>query len=111
MDISSIKDHFEGLTNEEAWEWFWSLFKFDFSKTSLKVEDFQHLHAFLINKYKKDPTVSKKYVNEIEISTGFTISLGGTIDEKPRLLKRSDSVYEYRPKTFRNSIQIEVDED
>ena len=98
------------MSMEEAWNWFWSLFKFDSNKKGLKGEDYQNVYALLIDKFKKDPTVSKKYVSEMEVSTGLTISLGGSMEGKQRLLTRTDSVYEERPKTYRNSIHIEVAE-
>ena len=110
MDMSLISKTLEGMSMEDVWNWFWSLFEFDFCEKGLKGEDYQNVHALLIDKYKKDPTVSKKYVSEIEVSTGFTITLGGSMEGKQRFLKRTDSVYEERPKTYRNSIYIEVAE-
>merc|ERR1719228_2847691 len=106
-EILSLKENIEDLSSEEAWTGFWILFKFDFGMNSL---DFQNLHSVLIEKYKKDPTISKKYVSEIDISTGFTVTLGGSLEENHRLLTRTKSAYQHGPQTFRNSISLILDE-
>lgn len=106
MDLSSIAKELEDASIEEAWEWFWSLFKGDFSKNGIHAGDYQKLHAFLMEKYEKDPTESMKLVSNLDVSLELTISLGGSTEEDSTLKTLSKG----SPETFRNSICIEVQE-
>ena len=98
------------MSKEDAWEWFWSLFKSDFSKNDIIATDLGIVHTFLLEKYKRDPTVLKKYISTYEASTGLIISLDGNIHHALNLLEGLETTSEEGQQIYKNTICINITE-